>query len=486
MYAGCAGKGSDRARRRSEGERHARDERAAGGRRRPPDRVRRASPPPTRGAGPRRAARSRRRGSRRRACGRRRRRRRCSGCSTPKWREEPAAFVERQVGVELGVEPSGPAAEVVGCEVEARAPALAEQARVRLGEVVARNAGEVGSVETELDARARERPASTSRRSRAAACSCRCPVSFAPRRRGARVPALGRVVVERQAQARLRVAQRYAAIAIVGIDADRRAELGVAGRGQGERRRRRRRAPGPSARRGRAGARQGRVIAAASVGARWRRRAPRRRAAGWRRHRRDHRRRTHERGARPVRAAAFALACASSISASRPLTCAAAYDAPDTVAQREPGSVVGMSVPGAATMPARRRARGLVDDGDDAAHGGRKATLGQRAVGGSDDADAALERRARSSCSMQPVGRPAQAQVDDLRASVDRRVQRRAPGSASCTSVSAGAAWRQARSARRRARGATPAMPTWLSARAAMMPATAVPWISAASVADRR
>ena len=46
--------------------------------------------------------------------------------------------------------------------------------------------------------------------------------------------------------------------------------------------------------------------------------------------------------------------------------------------------------------------------------------------------------------------------------------------------VSTGVAWPQARSASRRACGATPTMPTSLSARAAMMPATAVPWSSAA------
>ena len=197
---------------------------------------------------------------------------------------------------------------------------------------------------------------------------------------------------------------------------------------------------------------------------------PRRRGSGWHKRRAGHDPRTccaAIGGCRPP-----ARCCASSIRASRPLTWAAAYEAPDTIAQRESGRHAGMSVPGAATMPPCSPALSSTTATTPAMPAGKPPLGAPRSAAATTLIPAATRPRparadggptARSgSCLMTWAPRSIAACRPSARLSVVHR-------------VSVGAACQHERKASTRACGATPTMPVWLSARAAMMPATAVP-----------
>jgi hypothetical protein len=168
------------------------------------------------------------------------------------------------------------------------------------------------------------------------------------------------------------------------------------------------------------------------------------------------------------------------ISAASPATWAAAYDEPDTMPQRAPGSVAGMSVPGACRAPAGKARRSPLDV--TAITPGYDAGKPPSARSGSTAPITAMPRARAVSirvCSRRSGGPPRLRLM--TRASLVTAKCSALPSVKLLQRVSWRVISQQARKAISLACGAMPAMPRPLPACAAMMPATAVPWLSAAS-----
>jgi hypothetical protein len=179
-----------------------------------------------------------------------------------------------------------------------------------------------------------------------------------------------------------------------------------------------------------------------------------------------------------------AVACAWSITASRPDTSPAANDVPETMRQPPPGTVVGRSRAGADHAPARHPAAASasrVGHRDHARMRGRKAAARRARIDGRDDL-LAMRQRDVDQAAQQQVDRPGQAHVDHLGAALDREAQRLGQAQRVAQRLARADLPARAQRVAGCASGAMPTMPMPLSARAATRPATAVPCTSATQV----